>query len=904
MIFLFLFYQAQLKWLPAMTAVLQSVTAPAEGEDSDDEDEDESLGPLIGKAPKVLLPQNVVVSARFDVDMTRDNRPVSGSSGFSFSDSNRTLNFPYGPIQAVSADICPSGVTTSITWSFVARSNTFLCGVIPDSKVKSGGAQMKETTAGCVIQDSSGGSDAGSPPRVDMRDKIVRVVANSLMQTCTFFVENRQVQELHIQSQHWPVRLCIAGYSGTVVSLRDDPHADITPPELITAALTSKKSKLKTDPSVAAPAGKSSQNIATYRVKGADVNRDGKFNIRTGLSISTTLVKTFGTGDLVDINMDTQTKNDEGDTRYRLADDSGWCTLVFRTGIELADFVCNKPVQTSVAATPTRPSTSSSPDTTANKTTRTHLQDVVEYSLTHAFVVSAQVLDVMRTCPFPFEATETTILSTVQAFLQALKDVALPESAWSPLYSNLIIRSLLMPRAALFYRGRFAARFQGQAKFSFMATVSQLEAITKMENYMASLMHFPKSDVRRLLNSVRQSLYSGLLKPSFVNFPVPTFIPACQAHVSDGLVRCLRAYVPMVVASTTRDLHRLQAKLRIAPDIVEISSQFRVLSADRRVAQALRARWIDLMYEVVLSQLLSATVPTDQVQRYATLMPGLLALLSLFRALAAALFDGRATFGERAIAKAFARAWASLPAPVLSDAAERMVAYLDHMLDTTSVDISGATLHPVSSGALSPSFFQAEPMAEARALVSLFSTAAASSASASVASTSTLLATGHTFFGLNWGALAHALQHIQADRTLSLNKGKFLPMSSPDQKAERLLQDACEVIVLLCAQPSVSSDEATTALQASSAPVVAPVTATAAAAPLKMHHPGRIGARPNGIGRSQADPILWQTDVERSGGQIGYTFQNFREGWRSTDSLDKIYGKFECVCFSGDLPLY
>ena len=104
-----------------MTAVLKSVTAPAEGEESDDEDEDESLGALVGKAPKVILPQNVVVATKFDVDMTRDNRPVSGSGSFTFSDGNRTLNFPYGPIQAVSVDICPSGVTTSITWSFVAR---------------------------------------------------------------------------------------------------------------------------------------------------------------------------------------------------------------------------------------------------------------------------------------------------------------------------------------------------------------------------------------------------------------------------------------------------------------------------------------------------------------------------------------------------------------------------------------------------------------------------------------------------------------------------------------------------------------------------------------------------------------------------------------------------------------
>jgi hypothetical protein len=78
-----------------------------------------------------------------------------------------------------------------------------------------------------------------------------------------------------------------------------------------------------------------SGGIAKYRV--TDNNQDGKFNIRTGLSISTELVKFLQIGDIFDVKMETLTKNDEGDTRVRLADESGWCTLTFRTGVVMAE---------------------------------------------------------------------------------------------------------------------------------------------------------------------------------------------------------------------------------------------------------------------------------------------------------------------------------------------------------------------------------------------------------------------------------------------------------------------------------------------------------------------------------------------------------------------------------------
>ena len=55
------------------------------------------------------------------------------------------------------------------------------------------------------------------------------------------------------------------------------------------------------------------------------------------------------------------------------------------------------------------------------------------------------------------------------------------------------------------------------------------------------------------------------------------------------------------------------------------------------------------------------------------------------------------------------------------------------------------------------------------------------------------------------------------------------------------------------------------------------------------HHYGRIGATPAGISRSnRGEQILWASAVRSGNGAVGYTFENFREGWRS--ELATVYG--------------
>lgn len=51
-------------------------------------------------------------------------------------------------------------------------------------------------------------------------------------------------------------------------------------------------------------------------------------------------------------------------------------------------------------------------------------------------------------------------------------------------------------------------------------------------------------------------------------------------------------------------------------------------------------------------------------------------------------------------------------------------------------------------------------------------------------------------------------------------------------------------------------------------------------------HPGRIGAAPNGVSRSDGKEIMWSEDVN-SGDDPGYTFANFRDGW--SDPLETVY---------------
>jgi hypothetical protein len=64
----------------------------------------------------------------------------------------------------------------------------------------------------------------------------------------------------------------------------------------------------------------------------------GEFNVRTGVELSTAKVKTIqAPGAIVDVILSTSCKNSDGDTRVRMADQSGWCTLTFRSGEPLIE---------------------------------------------------------------------------------------------------------------------------------------------------------------------------------------------------------------------------------------------------------------------------------------------------------------------------------------------------------------------------------------------------------------------------------------------------------------------------------------------------------------------------------------------------------------------------------------
>lgn len=53
-------------------------------------------------------------------------------------------------------------------------------------------------------------------------------------------------------------------------------------------------------------------------------------------------------------------------------------------------------------------------------------------------------------------------------------------------------------------------------------------------------------------------------------------------------------------------------------------------------------------------------------------------------------------------------------------------------------------------------------------------------------------------------------------------------------------------------------------------------------------HRGRIGAAPNGIGRTDGANIIWSSQVyDDAACTTGYTWLTFRGGWR--DALDKVY---------------
>ena len=51
-------------------------------------------------------------------------------------------------------------------------------------------------------------------------------------------------------------------------------------------------------------------------------------------------------------------------------------------------------------------------------------------------------------------------------------------------------------------------------------------------------------------------------------------------------------------------------------------------------------------------------------------------------------------------------------------------------------------------------------------------------------------------------------------------------------------------------------------------------------------HPGRIGAAPNGISRTDKGGIIWANQVKKNN-SVGYTWNNFRLGWSS--ELDAVY---------------
>lgn len=59
---------------------------------------------------------------------------------------------------------------------------------------------------------------------------------------------------------------------------------------------------------------------------------------------------------------------------------------------------------------------------------------------------------------------------------------------------------------------------------------------------------------------------------------------------------------------------------------------------------------------------------------------------------------------------------------------------------------------------------------------------------------------------------------------------------------------------------------------------------TAATGAASMMHPGRIGATPNGISRSDGQPIMWSSSTDST---RGYTWDNFRHGWNNP--LDRVF---------------
>jgi hypothetical protein len=580
--------------LPALAELFKFVTPPAEEEeeedDNEEEEEDEDDISSLVPTKKAVIPPSITVEGTVDVALAKQNNPTNGS--WSFSADGNTITFPYGPIQVVSTTAVPLGPVNRLTWTFQCTGNTFFVGVVPDSKVVSSPSTLKECTVGCFIADS-GGSSSGGASQYAMRDRRLRVVADSLTQKCEIFSDDVLLHTLTIATEHWPVRLQVCGYSGTKMVLSPgDPQSGVTPADVLAKALKSKPRK------------------------GVPM---------VGAALLAASVAT----------------------------------------VAAADEIKAKRLKSALGVLVVPP--------------HRVLSDVLEYALTGAFIMSAQALDILRARSLPFGPDETKVLSFVQPFLRIVAAVATDETSWGPVYTNLV-RLLLMPRAALYYRSRFAALLSGakETSFSVPFIVTQLESITRMERHLASLMDLPASRVSTLLKDVRKSLYASLLVSESKKKPV--LVPACKTFVSDGLVRCLMAYVPMVTASTTRDINRWKSQLRRDKVLIDIRSQFRVLSADPNVARALVTRWSDLIFEIVWAQLLSATPQMSSSQ----LMSGLLSSLSLFQALSTALFDGHKKFSKKAVAQGFMRAWGACPAAVMVEASRQLVAFFDSFLDATS----------------------------------------------------------------------------------------------------------------------------------------------------------------------------------------------------------------------------
>ncbi len=585
-----------LSGLRALAELFKFVTPPAEDDDEEDDDEEEDEedeASLLAPVRKTIIPPSITVEGTVDVALAKQNIPTNGS--WSFSTDGNSITFPYGPIQVVSTTAVPLGPVNRLTWTFQCTGNTFFVGVVPDSKVVSSPSTLKECTVGCFIADNGGGSSGGAP-QYGMRDRRLRVVADSLTQKCEIFSDDVLLHTLNIAAEHWPVRLQVCGYSGTKMVLSPgDPQSGVTPADVLAKALKSKSGK--------------------------------------GVPM-----------------------------------------------VGAALLAAAAAATAAAAAAAVKPKSKPSKTTLGVRVVPPHrmLSDVLEYALTGAFVLSAQTLDILRSRSLPFGPDETNAVSFVQPFLKIVAAVAHDETSWGPVYTTLV-RSLLMPRAALYYRSRFAALLSGarEASFSVPFIVTQLESITRMERHLASLMDLPASRVSTLLKDVRKSLYASLLVPE--SHKKPVLVPACKAFVSDGLVRCLMAYVPMVTASTTRDINRWKSQLRGDRVLIDMRSQFRVLSADPNVARALVSRWSDLIFEVVWAQLLSAAPRMSGSQ----LMTGLLSSLTLFQALATALFDGHKKFSKKAVAQGFMRAWVACPAAVMVEASKQLVAFFDSFLDAT-----------------------------------------------------------------------------------------------------------------------------------------------------------------------------------------------------------------------------